>query len=143
MSEGRDSVGYDQVNKPKHYNVHPSGVECLDVNKHMGYSVGNAYKYLFRNEEKHSDPFLDLRKALQYIRIEIAHREEKEALDKITAKAVRVSEASPKYQGDALFELWLAELEDGRSGIPHLQKAAVIVEKELDRRASGGAGPDR
>ena len=26
---------FDVVNKPKHYNSHPSGVECITVTEHM------------------------------------------------------------------------------------------------------------
>ena len=35
----------DPVNHPKHYNAHPSGVECVDVAEHYGFNVGNAIKY--------------------------------------------------------------------------------------------------
>lgn len=145
MREGMegDNRDFDPVGKPRHYNNHPSGVECLEVNKHMDYCTGNAYKYIFRNEEKHADPFLDLRKALQYIQVEIEFRRNNAALDKLAAKAAMVSEASPKYQGEALFELFLAAMDIGKGGVAHLEKAADIVEKELDRRASGAAGPDR
>lgn len=32
----------DQVNNPKHYTSHPSGVECIQVTEHMGFNLGNA-----------------------------------------------------------------------------------------------------
>jgi len=38
----------DNVNHPKHYNSHPSGVECITVVEHMTFNVGNAIKYLWR-----------------------------------------------------------------------------------------------
>lgn len=38
----------DNVNKPKHYNSHPSGIECIKVVEHMDFCTGNAMKYLWR-----------------------------------------------------------------------------------------------
>lgn len=38
----------NSVNHPAHYNMHPSGVECIDVIKHYNFQIGNAMKYLWR-----------------------------------------------------------------------------------------------
>lgn len=38
----------DSVNHPKHYNGHPSGVECIEIVEHLGFCLGNAVKYLWR-----------------------------------------------------------------------------------------------
>jgi Protein of unknwon function (DUF3310). len=38
----------DNVNHPKHYTSHPSGVECIQVTEHYNFNVGNAIKYLWR-----------------------------------------------------------------------------------------------
>lgn len=38
----------DNVNHPKHYNMHPAGVECITIVEHMNFNVGNAIKYLWR-----------------------------------------------------------------------------------------------
>lgn len=32
----------EKVNHPKHYNAHPSGVECIDIVEHMNFNRGNA-----------------------------------------------------------------------------------------------------
>lgn len=61
----------DAVNHPKHYNAHPSGVECVDVAEHYGFNVGNAIKYLWRAGLKSTDPIEDLRKAVWYVNREI------------------------------------------------------------------------
>lgn len=61
------------VNHPKHYNAHPSGVECITVVEHMGFNVGNAMKYLWRADEKGS-ALEDLRKAAWYVQREIERR---------------------------------------------------------------------
>ena len=36
----------DSVNLSKHYNSHPSGLECMTVVEHMNFNLGNAVKYL-------------------------------------------------------------------------------------------------
>jgi hypothetical protein len=59
----------DNVNHPKHYNSHPSGVECIIVTEHMNFNVGNAMKYLWRTD--HKNGLEDLKKARWYIDREI------------------------------------------------------------------------
>lgn len=36
------------VEHPKHYNSHPSGVECITIARHHNFNIGNAFKYLWR-----------------------------------------------------------------------------------------------
>ena len=67
----------DQVNHPKHYTSHPSGVECIEITRHMGYNLGNAVKYIWRCDLKR-DAIEDLRKAIWYLQDELAVREEKQ-----------------------------------------------------------------
>lgn len=59
----------DNVNHPKHYTSHPSGVECITVTEHMNFNVGNAMKYLWRSD--HKNGLEDLKKAAWYIEREI------------------------------------------------------------------------
>jgi hypothetical protein len=65
---------YDPVNHPRHYTQHPSGVECIAISEHMGFSLGNAVKYIWRADLK-ADAIEDLRKARWYLDREIARRE--------------------------------------------------------------------
>ena len=69
---GRDE--YTPTNHPLHYNVHPAGVECVDVVEGFGFCIGNAIKYLWRADAK-DQPLEDLRKALWYVQREIDRRE--------------------------------------------------------------------
>lgn len=55
----------DGVDHPKHYNVHPSGVETIEVIRHLPYDLGAAFKYVVRWREK--DGKKDLNKALWYL----------------------------------------------------------------------------
>lgn len=63
----------DNVNNPKHYTNHPSGIECIEVTEHMNFCIGNAIKYLWRAGLK-DDALEDLKKAEWYINREIERR---------------------------------------------------------------------
>jgi len=63
----------DNVAHPAHYTEHPSGIECIQITEHMGFNLGNAFKYLWRCDLKH-DAIEDLEKAAWYIAREIAKR---------------------------------------------------------------------
>lgn len=68
----------DVVNHPKHYTVHPSGVECIQITEHMNFCLGNAMKYIWRAGDKHETPLEDLKKARWYIDREIQRLENNE-----------------------------------------------------------------
>ena len=62
----------DSINHPKHYTSHPSGIETIQITRHMNFNRGNAVKYLMRAGLK--DPAKeveDLQKAVWYIQDEI------------------------------------------------------------------------
>lgn len=63
----------DLVNHPPHYTSHPSGIECIQVTRHMNFNIGNAMKYLWRADEK-GDAIQNLEKAIWYIKDEIERR---------------------------------------------------------------------
>lgn len=58
----------DAINHPEHYISHPSGIECIEVTRHMSFAAGNVIKYLWRNGLKDGEPSLkDLKKAAWYL----------------------------------------------------------------------------
>jgi len=63
------SKEFDVVERPKHYNSHPSGLEAIDICEHLSFNLGNAVKYLWRAGQK-GDLIEDLEKALWYIKRE-------------------------------------------------------------------------
>lgn len=72
MENDKDKI--DNVNHPKHYTSHPSGIECIEITRHYCFSVGNAIKYLWRAGLKVSAVLTDkqkeiedLKKAIWYI----------------------------------------------------------------------------
>lgn len=59
---------YEYVNHPTHYNMHPAGIECIDVIEHMSHNIGAAVKYLWRTGLKPGEGYArDLDKAAWYI----------------------------------------------------------------------------
>ena len=64
----------DAVNHPKHYNSHPSGVECITVTRHMSFNLGNVFKYIWRADHKKAT-VEDLKKARFYLDDEIKRLE--------------------------------------------------------------------
>ena len=60
----------DPVNHPAHYTSHPSGVEAIDITRHMNFNLGNAVKYIWRAGLK-GDGIEDLQKARFYISDEL------------------------------------------------------------------------
>ena len=72
--DGTDSmVEHDPVYLPKHYTSHPSGVECIEITRHMNFCLGNATKYIWRAGLK-DNAVEDLQKAIWYLEQEIALR---------------------------------------------------------------------
>lgn len=65
----------DPIN-PSHYRKHPSGIECIDITRHMNFNLGNTIKYIWRAGEK-NDLIEDLRKAAWYLDDEIRRLEAK------------------------------------------------------------------
>ena len=70
----------DNIEHPKDYTSHPSGVECIQITRHMGFNLGNAIKYILRADLK-NDALEDLEKAVWYLRDEIKKRKSEEKND--------------------------------------------------------------
>jgi len=61
----------DNVDAPSHYTSHPSGVECIEIVKHMNFPLGSAMKYIWRAGLKTDNAAEDLRKARRFLDIEL------------------------------------------------------------------------
>lgn len=63
----------DNINHPIWYTSHPSGIECIDITRHYCFSIGCAFKYLWRaglkgdNTLDKNKEIEDLKKAIWYI----------------------------------------------------------------------------
>lgn len=65
----------EQVNHPRWYNNHPSGIEAIDLIEHLPANLSHAFKYLWRCGLKTAnDPLRELRSAAWYVRREIERR---------------------------------------------------------------------
>lgn len=52
---------FDNVDKPRHYNAHPSGIQPIEIAEHMTLCLGTAFIYGWRYNMK-GTPLEDLRK---------------------------------------------------------------------------------
>lgn len=107
---GMPSNKLEMVNHPKHYNTHPSSVECLDIVRHHNFNVGNVIKYCWRAGLKHEEgkddlvkQIEDLRKAEFYLRDEIMRLDaflKRESTQTLAAepKKVEAKEEVPFYE---------------------------------------------
>lgn len=110
---------------PTHYNAHPSGVECIEVTRHMSFNLGNVVKYLWRAGLKENESEIkDLEKALDYLHDEIAKRK----------LALGVSE--PPKPGAPFFGLSREDLE--RVLTPEQLRTAYRWESVPDQRLKDG-----
>jgi Protein of unknwon function (DUF3310) len=75
MSKDDVDAEPDMVNHPPHYNSHPSGIECIEITRHMNFNLGNVVKYVWRSGLKEGVSIQDLKKAAWYLNDEIEMRE--------------------------------------------------------------------
>lgn len=62
----------DNVNHPKHYNNHPSGVEYKEISKWLSGCIVQAFQYVWRAGSKDDNPKeQDLQKAIFWINEEL------------------------------------------------------------------------
>ena len=62
----------EKINHPKHYNEHPSGIECITIARWFNFNLGNVIKYIWRVGLKPGEDDIDeLKKALFYLNDEI------------------------------------------------------------------------
>lgn len=64
-NKDKQTLKQDNVNHPKHYTSHPSGVECIDITRHYCFSIGNAIKYLWRAGLKKEEGLEDKQKEIE------------------------------------------------------------------------------
>lgn len=50
---------FDIVNRAKHYNSHPSGIEIISIIRHMSFDLGCVVKYVARRNGKEYSRSLD------------------------------------------------------------------------------------
>lgn len=86
-NEQRDDLvdHYRMTGKPEHYNQHPSGIECQEIIRECkDPMVAFAMKHLWRSQwgNKPGAPkTLDLKKAIEYLQLELAREEGQVRLD--------------------------------------------------------------
>jgi hypothetical protein len=102
----------EEVNEPKHYRSHESGIEAIEITRWLQFDLGNCWKYCMRYRDK-GTPKKDLMKALWYIndfrKFFIDYNNDSTFIHKIPEdiieKMIKVTETDPVAEVRAMFEL--------------------------------------
>jgi hypothetical protein len=102
----------DEINKPKHYRSHESGIEAIEVTRWLNFDLGNCWKYSMRYRDK-GTPKKDLGKAVWYLNDFKEHfidyKNDSTIMHKIPeeiiSKMIAISEAEPREEIKRVFEL--------------------------------------
>lgn len=112
----------DMINHPAHYTSHKSGVECVEIAECLTFNLGNAFKYLFRRNNKGSS-VADVAKAQWYINRELERVRpyvfggRSPAPFDLAVKVGRVIAHEPSHVGRALQHIVAASFIDDRGKI--------------------------
>lgn len=126
--------GFDPVSRPAHYNLHASGVKCIDIVEWFPACLANAWKYLHRKDLK-GKPLQDLQKSAWYVRREILRRgklaRQKVTLDffcpsSLDKKVARFLRHESGLRRDLFAQLWTAAFLP--QDMDSLKKAQTILE---------------
>lgn len=86
----------DNVNHPKYYNEHPSGVECIEIARHYCFSIGNAIKYLWRAGLKKDASLTDTEKEIEDLKKAIWYIQDRiDELENLQKKEQELKEIYP------------------------------------------------
>ena len=102
----------EEINKPKHYRSHESGIEAIEVTRWLNFDLGNCWKYCMRYRDK-GTPKKDLGKAVWYLNDYKEHfidyKNDSVIMHKIPeeviSKMIAISEAEPREEIKRVFEL--------------------------------------
>lgn len=117
------------VDHPSHYNEHPSGIECIEIKRHLSSNLGDSFKYVFRRGDK-GDPVKDLNKSIWYLRDEIEHLSEaaKPRLDlEVLAKMKKVIDTEEDSRAKAYYQAMYDYLIDLTPSIPRQAQLVVVL----------------
>lgn len=135
----------ETVDHPAHYNSHPSGVECIDVVRHLTFNLGNAFKYLYRRDHKGAASE-NLRKAAWYIDDEITrwsdfgspHPSKYPSGFQRNVRAIERAEKDARY-GAMFTVIAMSGFGQEMKALPAMRMAHGFLLKEADRLDAGGA----
>lgn len=134
-----------QVHHPEHYKTSKSGIECIEIVEYMPFSLGNAFKYLYRRGDKENE-VQDLQKAIKYlefakdshdiIKPEFPPTIRHEVIEKITTVA-SCEESANICEAMRI----IGFLADGPNTLPagnFYDMAITVIEAEIVELTSGG-----
>ena len=124
----------DNVNHPKHYTSHPSGVEAIEITRWLRGPYSNACKYIMRGwDGLKGDPIEDLAKAIWYLNDAEKFPEDGRKLSERTMRRwdKYIEHEESKDKADCLMcIIFASELEAKRQAPHHSLTGAIQKIKE-------------
>lgn len=127
-------MNVDMVNSPPHYNSHPSGVEVIEITRHLNFNIGNAVKYILRHEKKGS-PLQDIDKAIWYIRDSLHNSDVFEWPTRAAVTLVKYINYDPDMDPRLVSALWHLVSGELTAALERLAEYRPdLAEREKERR---------
>ena len=122
------STSQDAVN-PQHYKSHPSGIECIEIRRHLTSNRSDAIKYLWRLGQK-DESNQELKKAIWYLNDEANHFGHAPAYHYVSLSVLNAKlNKLALYQSDMEEKLFYFIVFGGENS---LRLAITIIEGMLD-----------
>ncbi len=103
----------DDAINPRHYSVHPSGVQCIEISRWLSADLAQAFQYVWRCGQK-DDPVQDLKKAIWFIEDEMSiNNDDKHTINylKIGQNITNVLSYESGHKRDALAHIVRANVQ--------------------------------
>ena len=114
------------VNRPDHY-MNASGVECIDIVKHMMFSTGNTMKYIYRLGNK-DEAKQEIKKGIFYLNVAISENEvntyPNSSAEEMKILFDKVAAVQPDKIGRAMLMIYWSEYQ---SAIEYLEDYLKIL----------------
>jgi hypothetical protein len=117
---------FDPVNRPQGYVSHPSGIESIELVRHLPFGPGNAIKYVIRRGSK-GNAEQDLDKAIWYLTDAIEHGTTYLLSRERISKAVLLVTAEPDPYVSQFFTEMLLPSRDRAAIAPRLKGAGSFT----------------
>ena len=115
------------VNHPAHYNTDKSGVECIEITRHMDFNLGNAFKYIFRAGQKVDAKNGENEDLVEYFRVESEIKDLSKAIWYLKDERKNVKALDPRLYPRHFYEDKIAKVIASREG--NIQQAMIMLDQ--------------
>jgi len=123
----------DDAINPKHYTSHPSGIECIEISKHLSACLAQAFQYVWRCGQK-DDPIQELKKALWFIDAELTITNFPSLNFHLIKDSIsRIMDYESEHKGNALLHIAIARHHE----VKHRNSCLAIAKHDIESLIAG------